>query len=135
VPRNRRQPGRSRNRRPAEPRPQQRAPRAGSSRRPGPAPAPQPGWRSTLERFSYPTLLALTRLPKWLLGLVTAAVLLGGLLAPAPWSPILLSVVVAFLTWLLVLAWPRLDSTPRIIRCAVIGALAAIVVAQIVGVL
>ncbi len=95
----------------------------------------QPGWRAGLERASYPILLRLTRLPKWFLGLLTAGVLLGGLLAPAPWSPILLALVVLFLTWLLVLAWPKLEPTARIIRATVIAALAALIVAQSAGVL
>ncbi|AYY14055.1 hypothetical protein EF847_16465 [Actinobacteria bacterium YIM 96077] len=85
--------------------------------------------------MSYPVLLGLTRLPKWLLGVVTAGLLLGGLLAPPPWAPLLLGFVIAFLTWLLVLAWPRLGPTPRLIRMAVIGALAAAVIAQSAGVL
>lgn len=85
--------------------------------------------------MSYPLLLRLTSAPKWLLGVVTAGVLLGGLLAPAPWAPLLLGVVVVFLTWLLILAWPRLEPTPRMIRTGVIGALVAIVIAQAVGAL
>ncbi|NDL56780.1 DUF6703 family protein [Phytoactinopolyspora mesophila] len=135
MPNNRRQQRRSPNRRPGTPGSAPRAPRPGSTRRPGPSPAPQPGWRANLERVSYPLLVRLTSAPKWLLGVVTAGILLGGLLAPAPWAPLLLSVVIVFLSWLLVLAWPRLEPTPRMIRTAVIGALVAIVIAQSAGVL
>ncbi|WP_166354963.1 DUF6703 family protein [Phytoactinopolyspora limicola] len=132
---NRRQQRRSPNRRPGTPGSAPRAPRPASSRRPAPAPAPRQGWRAGLERVSYPLLVRLTSAPKWLLGVVTAGVLLGGLLAPRPWAPLLLTLVVAFLTWLLVLAWPRLEPTSRTIRAGVIGALLAIVIAQSVGAL
>lgn len=132
---NRRQPRRTPNRRPATPGSAPRAPRPGASRRPGPAPVPQPGWRASLERVSYPLLVRLTNMPKWLLGVLTAGVLLGGLLAPAPWSPLLLSIVVLFLAWLLVLAWPRLEPSARTIRTAVTGALVALIIARAVGAL
>lgn len=132
---NRRQPRRTPNRRPATPGSAPRAPRPSGSRRPGPAPVPQPGWRAGLERVSYPLLLKLTNTPKWLLGIITAGVLLGGLLAPPPWAPLLLSIVVLFLAWLLVLAWPRLEPSARLIRTAVVGALFALVIARGVGAL
>ncbi|NED98406.1 hypothetical protein G1H11_24195 [Phytoactinopolyspora alkaliphila] len=132
---NRRQPRRTSQRRPTAPGSAQRAPRPGSSRRPAPAPVSRPGWRGNLERVSYPILLRLTRAPKWVLGAVTGGVLLGGLLAPAPWSPLLLTLVVLFLTWLLVLAWPKLQPTARILRGAVIGALAALLIAKLAGVM
>lgn len=130
---NRRQPSRTSQRRPTTPGSAQRAPRAGGSRRPAPAPVTRPGWRGNVERVSYPILLRLTRAPKWLLGAVTGAVLLGGLLAPSPWSPLLLSLVILFLTWLLVLAWPKLQPPAKILRGAVIGALAALVIARLFG--
>ncbi|NED99956.1 DUF6703 family protein [Phytoactinopolyspora halotolerans] len=129
----RRQPHRAPQRRPANPG-AARAPRPGSSRRPGPAPVAQLGWRAGLERASYPILVRLTRLPKWFLGLITAGVLLGGLLAPAPWSPVLLALIILFLTWLLVLAWPKLEPAARIIRAAVIAVVAALLIAQATGV-
>lgn len=129
MPKNRRQRRQIPNRRPAPP-----GSATGSSRRPNPTPPSRPGWRASLEQASYPVLLRLTSAPKWLLGAVTGAVLLGGLLAPTPWAPILMTLIVLFLTWLLVLAWPKLEPTARLIRGAVIGGLAAIVVAQSVGV-
>jgi len=60
-------------------------------------------------------------------------VLLGGLLAPPPWGPALLGLVVLFLAWLLTLAWPRLDSTARFVRFLIVVALAAVVVARASG--
>lgn len=130
---NRRQSDRPHQQRPVPPRVSQRAPRQAGARRPGPSPTASPSWRHRLERTSYPILLWLTQLPKWVLGVVTAGVLLGGLMAPAPWAPVLLGLVAAFVTWLLILAWPRLDATPRLLRCTVVAALIAIIVAQSVG--
>lgn len=78
-------------------------------------------------------LRTLTRAPKWLVGLVSAALLLGGLLAPAPWGPLLLGVVAAFLVWLLVLAWPRLERPARVVRVVVVVLLVAFVIARAAG--
>lgn len=129
-------PRRTPNRRPAGPAAGSRAPRSGAGRRPVPAPQSQrSGFRAGLEEFSYPLLVRLTKAPKALLGLVTAAVLLGGLLAPVPWGPMLLGLVVLFLAWLLTLAWPRLDGRARAVRTVIVAALAALVVAQAAGLL
>ncbi|MGH8826499.1 MAG: DUF6703 family protein [Jiangellaceae bacterium] len=134
VPNNRPQPHRSGNRRPGAPASGTRGPRPSSARRREPEPVPAPsGGRARLERVSYPALVRLTQAPRWLLAVVTAAVLLGGLFAPTPWGPILLGVVVVFLVWLLALAWPKLNGGARVGRAAVVGALAAVVVAQAAG--
>ncbi|WP_298329445.1 DUF6703 family protein [Haloactinopolyspora sp.] len=134
MPQNRRQPRRTPNRRPAAPGQGSRAPRPGGSRRPGPpVPPARSSARVRLEGFSYPILVRLSSAPKWLIGIGTGAVLLGGLLAPPPWGPALLGLVVLFLAWLLTLAWPRLDSTARFVRFLVVVALAAVVVARASG--
>ncbi len=136
MPSNRPRQRRAPNRRPAAPGAGPRAPRPGGTRRPNsPGPQRQPGARAALERVSHPLLVRLTGMPRWLLGLLTAGFLLGGLFAPVPWGPILLSVVVLFLVWLLVLAWPRLDPRARLVRAAVLGALAAVVAGQAAGLL
>ncbi|MGH8774864.1 MAG: DUF6703 family protein, partial [Jiangellaceae bacterium] len=110
--------------------------RQGGTRRPAPAPPPTPpGARAALERASLPVLTRLTAMPRWLVGLLPAAILLGGLLAPAPWGPLLLGLVVLFLAWLLVLAWPRLEPRARAIRAVVVLLLVAAVVARAAGVL
>ncbi|WP_342673662.1 DUF6703 family protein [Jiangella gansuensis] len=133
VPQNR-QPRRTPNRRPAAPGAGSRAPRPGSSRRPAPAgPPPKASLRRRLEAVSYPALVRLTALPKWLLGILTGGLLLGGLLAPSPVGPILLGVVVLFLAWLLLLAWPRLTPGSRLVRTAVIVGMAALVVSRAAG--
>jgi hypothetical protein len=106
-------------RRPAAPAPRQRGPRPGPTR---PVPAsPTPGARAALERASYPLLARIATAPKWLVGLAAGAVLLGGLLAPSPWGPLLLLVVAAFLGWLVLLSWPALDTRGRLIRLVTLG--------------
>ena len=122
------------NRRPAVPVARSRAPRPAVGRRPAAAPATAPrGFRGALERVSRPALTRLTTAPRWLVGLVPAAVLLGGLLAPVPWGPALLALVVLFLAWLLTLAWPKLEPRARAVRTGVIVLLLAVVVAQTAG--
>jgi len=65
-------------------------------------------------------LIRLTQAPRWLVGAIPAVVLLGGLMAPVPWGPILLGLVTLFLGWLLVLAWPALDVGGKALRTAVV---------------
>lgn len=83
--------------------------------------------------MSYPILVRLSSAPKAILGVATGAILLGGLLAPSPWGPALLGLVVLFLAWLLMLAWPKLSAGPRLIRLVVVAALAVLVVARGAG--
>ncbi|HZY26898.1 MAG TPA: DUF6703 family protein [Jiangellaceae bacterium] len=131
---NRRRARRAPNRRPAAPVARSRAPRPSVGRRPAAAPptAPQ-GFRGGLERASMPVLTRLSRAPRWLVGLAPAALLLGGLLAPAPWGPALLALVVLFLAWLLTLSWPKLEPRARVVRVGVTVLLLAVVVAQAAG--
>ena len=86
-----------------------------------------------MERTSQPILATLTRIPRWVLGLTAAAVLLGGLLAPLPWGPLLLGLVALFLVWLLVLAWPALDGRGRASRLAAVALLVSVTVARAAG--
>jgi hypothetical protein len=89
----------------------------------------------SLERVSSALLIRLTRAPRWLVGLVTAVVLLGGLLAPVPWGPLLLGLVAVFLGWLLVLAWPALGSGGKALRTAVVLLTVGATVARAMGAL
>jgi hypothetical protein len=136
VPSNRPRARRSANRRPAAPPGRTRSPGPTGGRRPGPAaPAPPTGFRGGLEQASLPLLTALSRLPRWLIGLLPGVLLLGGLLAPAPWGAALLGLVTVFLGWLLALSWPRLDGRSRTLRTAVVLLVAALAVAHIAGVI
>jgi hypothetical protein len=93
------------------------------------------GFRGALERASLPVLTLLTSLPRWLVGIVSGAVLLGGLLGRPPWGPLMLGLVTLLLFWLLVLSWPRIDGRSRAIRTVVVLLLAAATVARSVGVI
>lgn len=125
---------RTANRRPTTPTARSLTPGPTAARRREPAPPPHDGGiRGAVERTSLPTLARLTRVPRWLLGLAAAAALLGGLLAPLPWGPLLLGLVALFLIWLLVLAWPALDGRSRASRLAVVGLLVAVTFARAAG--
>jgi hypothetical protein len=98
-------------------------PRSGTSRRPGAsakgaaAPAPSAsGLRNKVERASYPFVLRLHRMPRWLVTGALVALLVAGLLAPSPYGPICLGVVVALMAWLTYLAWHQGDRGRRVIR-------------------
>jgi len=61
-------------------------------------------------------LLALRRVPQWVVFLVILGCVVGGLLLTGPLAAALLGVVSLFLGWLLVLAWPRLTEAQRLVR-------------------
>lgn len=90
--------------------------------------------RAELERRSFPLLSVFTRVPKWLLIVGMAVFLLAGFTIPIPWlGALLLLVVVAFLTWLVVLSWPVLNLPSKVLRVIVIVALLGIVVFRFTG--
>lgn len=82
-----------------------------------------------------PVLSVLTRLPRWIAGLLPGVLLLGGLLAPVPWGPLLLTVVTLFLGWLLALSWPRLDGRSRTLRIVIVLLAAFLAIARFLGVI
>jgi hypothetical protein len=134
LPTSRSRPRRTANRRPAAPTARTTAPRPTAARRTAAAPAASPGTtRGWLERVSSPLLTRLTRAPRWLVAVVSAAVLLGGLIAAVPWGPLLLGLVTLFLGWLLFLAWPALDAGGRAIRAAVVVLAFAATIGRAVG--
>ncbi|WP_338417578.1 DUF6703 family protein [Actinopolymorpha singaporensis] len=74
------------------------------------------GFRRTVERLSYPVILRLHRMPRWMVTIGLAALLVAGLLAPVPYGPVCLGVVVALMAWLTYLAWHEGDRSRRVIR-------------------
>jgi hypothetical protein len=117
-------------------RPQQRSPRPSHRSQPPREPAtsaPQAtGGRARLEAASFAPLAALHRLPRWLLPVVLAAMLVAGLVLPAPFA-VLLLVVAAFLGWLLALSWPLIDGRGRLLRALAVLALVVIAVLRLTG--
>lgn len=84
--------------------------------------------RLRVERASYPALVAMQRIPRWLMIVLPAIFLFGGLVLKdsLAWlGGLLLLVVAAFLGWLLLLSWPALTPLSRFVRAitvlAVIG--------------
>ncbi len=116
-------------------------PSQGGSPAPGRS-APQGGLpgsssnRAALERISLPLLTRLHAMPRWIIVVLPAALLLGGLLLRDSWAwlgGILLLLVWAFLAWLTALSWPALAPGSRFFRALIVVAFGAIVVLKFMG--
>ena len=123
-------------RRPAARSPRRPHPPATSrTTRPSGTPTAAPsGARATLERISAPVLRRLALLPRWVVPLVLALFLVGGLILVARWAAVLLLVVGLFLGWLLALSWPALPPRGRLLRVGVVTLVLAATVAKALGV-
>lgn len=97
---------------------------------PAPSLPPSP-WRASLAAASRPLLTRLVRLPRLVVPVVLAALLLAGLLLPEPWGALPLLVVVAFLGWLLALSWPQLRPGPRALRLVAVALLLGVAVSRL----
>lgn len=76
--------------------------------------------RPRVERASAMPLVFLSRVPRWLLAALVAAVLVAGLAIRGPVGAAFLLVLAAFLGWLLVLAWPALRLAGRCVRLGLV---------------
>lgn len=85
--------------------------------------------RESFERASLPALTFLSRLPRAVPFLAILALTLAGVFVPG-WGWVLIAVVVLVLTWILLLAWPRLTMPERVMRVAVVVLMAAVTVTQ-----
>jgi hypothetical protein len=85
--------------------------------------------RESFERVSLPALTFLSRLPRAVPFLAILGLILAGALLPG-WGWLLIALVVAILTWILLLAWPRLTTAERLMRVAVIVLMVAVTVTQ-----
>lgn len=89
---------------------------------------------SALQRYSAPLLVRLHGLPRWLFPIVTAALLVGGLLVTTPvLAVVLLSLLALILLWLVALSWPILSPIARLMRLLVLGALVMVIVGRAQG--
>jgi hypothetical protein len=78
----------------------------------------------------------LTRVPQWLLLVLTGVFLLLGLIQTGDltWlGVVLLSIVTLFFAWLLALSWPAVGPSGRILRALVVLALIGITVLKGMG--
>ena len=74
--------------------------------------------RRTVERRSAPVLLWLSSRPRFVLPVLVAVLLIGGLAAPTAYALPLLLVLGVLLLWLSYLSWPALDGRARLLRAA-----------------
>lgn len=74
--------------------------------------------RQSVERASTPAAAALSRLPGWATTVVWVALLVIAAIVGGPVGWVLLGLVVAFVAWLLYLAWPYASTNAKLIRIA-----------------
>jgi hypothetical protein len=72
--------------------------------------------RKRVTDLSAPVLLRIHGLPKFLVPGLIAVLMLLGLFLPVPYSGISLTVVSAFIGWLMYVSWPLLDSKSKLLR-------------------
>ena len=104
-----------------------RGPQGPSGGTPAPSAAGSAPPMTTFQRLSFPVLAFLSRQPKWLLVVVLAALLVLGVIQTGPlaWlGALILGFLALFFLWLLLLSWPAIPPTGRILRLIVVLALA-----------
>lgn len=92
--------------------------------------------RGNLERASFPLLMRLLALPRWLIVVLMGAFLFLGLIQTGSlaWlGGIFLLIVGGFLGWLLALSWPVLSPGRRLTRIVVVAAVLGIAVLKFLG--
>lgn len=73
----------------------------------------------------------LSRLPKLVPFLILLTLLVGGVLVGGPVGFVLMSVAALFVAWVLYLSWPRLTSSERVMRVAVLLLAVAMALVQL----
>lgn len=118
-----------------------RGPGGPQASRPSPSSRPatsrsSSSWRRKFEEISFPLLRTLSGLPRWLVVVLPAILLVLGLVQTGPlaWlGGVLLLIVFVLLTWLTVLSWPALTPGSRVMRLIVVLALLGITVLKFAG--
>ena len=87
--------------------------------------------RPSIERASLPLVTKLTGLPRAVPFLLLLALLVAGVMIAGPVGFILMSIGAVFVAWILYLSWPRLTSSERIMRSAVLLLAAAMAVTML----
>mgnify|MGYP006205181083 FL=1 len=117
-------------------RPGVRGPRGPQGPTPKAAPARASSDLSPLQRLSLPLLTRLSRMPKWLLVVALSVVFVFGMIQSGPlaWlGALLLGLLTLFFLWLLVLSWPAIPASGRLLRAIVVVALAGVTVLKAMG--
>ena len=73
----------------------------------------------------------LSRLPRLLPSLILLILLVGGVLISGPIGFVLMGLAALFVAWVLYLSWPRLNTTERVMRLAVLLLAVAMAVIQL----
>lgn len=92
--------------------------------------------RKRFEELSFPLIRTLHGLPRWLIVVLPAILLFGGLVLTGPlgWiGGVLLFIVWLFIAWLTALSWPALTPGSRVFRVLVVAALLGVVVLKFMG--
>lgn len=89
--------------------------------------------RRELERRSAGPLLLLHRMPRWLIPVIMAVLMLLGLFITAAWAGIFIVAIAVFLAWLLMLSWPVILPSSRAFRVIVIGVVGVVGVLKLLG--
>ncbi len=118
-------------------RPGVRGPRGPASGGSAPAPRQQPSGELTpLQKISLPFITRLSRLPRWAVVIALAVLLVLGMVQTGPlaWlGALILGVLTLFFAWLLVLSWPAIPGSGRLLRLVVVVALAGLTVLKAMG--
>ncbi|HEU5418881.1 MAG TPA: DUF6703 family protein [Streptosporangiaceae bacterium] len=86
--------------------------------------------RQSMEQRSAAPLLFLRQMPRWLLPMLLAVLLITGLALHGIGAAIALVAVALVLSWLAALSWPRLSSGGRLGRTVVIAVVLLVAVIQ-----
>ena len=103
-----------------------RGPQGPTGGSPQPRRTPPADELTPLQKFSLPFLTRLTRLPKWVLVVGLSAILVLGMIQTGSlaWlGALLLAILALFFLWLLVLSWPAIPASGRVLRAIVVVAL------------
>ena len=76
--------------------------------------------RRRIDHASLPLMTRLSSLPRLVPFLILLGLLVGGLLIGGMVGFVLMSLAAAFVGWVLYLSWPRLSSSERMMRFAVL---------------
>ena len=87
--------------------------------------------RPIIERASLPLVTKLNGLPRAVPFLLLLALLVAGVMIAGPVGFILMGLGAVFVGWILYLSWPRLTSSERIMRSAVLLLAAVLALVQL----
>jgi hypothetical protein len=91
------------------------------------------GGRDRVNVHSYTVLRRLHALPRWTVPLATAVLVFVGLYSGPVIGGLCLLAVAGFLGWLVLLSWPTLGRTARLVRLLVLGIVVGTALSRLSG--